>query len=105
MSTMEIFNNQKLIEEIKSVVHDGEALLRATAGQAGDGVAQLRSSMTSNLNNAKKRLINIEQAVVDNTRHAAKVTDAYVHHNPWQSALVAGSVGFLIGYLVASRRD
>ncbi len=105
MSASEIFNNQKLIEEIKSAVSDGEALLRATAGQAGEGVAKLQSSMTANLNSAKKRLINIEEAVVDNARHAAKVTDDYVNHNPWQSALVAGSVGFLIGYLVASRSD
>ena len=61
--------------------------------------------MTINLNSAKKRLINIEAAVLNNATHAAKITDAYVHHNPWQSALMAGSVGFLIGYLVASHEN
>ena len=98
-------NNEKLVQDIKSVVADAEALLSATSGQAGKGVAELRAAMTARLADAKDRLMAMEQALVDKAKQAAKDTDEYVHENPWQSVIIAGGVGFLIGYLVSSRRD
>lgn len=98
-------NNEKLVQDIKAVVDDAEAILRATAGQAGEGVAELRTTLTSKLADAKNRLMTIDRAVVDKARLAAKATDEYVHENPWQSIIITGGVGFLIGYLISSRRD
>lgn len=97
-------NSEKLVQDIKSVVADAEAILRATAGQTGEEVAELRATMTAKLADAKARLIAVEEAVVEKAKLAAKATDEYVHENPWQSVIIAGGVGFLIGYL-ASRRD
>jgi ElaB/YqjD/DUF883 family membrane-anchored ribosome-binding protein len=97
-------NNQKLIHDIKAVVSDAEAILSATAGQTGEKVAELRASLLARIADAKANLVAAEQAVVEKARLAAKVTDEYVHENPWQSVIIAGGVGFLIGYLV-SRRD
>jgi ElaB/YqjD/DUF883 family membrane-anchored ribosome-binding protein len=34
---------------------------------------------------------------------AARVTDDYVHDNPWQAIGVAAAVGFLAGLLIARR--
>lgn len=104
MKTPATTNNEKLVQDIKSVVADAEAILRATAGQTGEEVAELRATMTARLADAKARLIAVEEAVVEKARLAAKATDEYVHDNPWQSVIIAGGVGFLIGYL-ASRRD
>ena len=98
-------NNEKLVQDIKSVVADAEAVLSATSGQVGEGVAELRTAMTARLADAKNRLMAMEQALVDKAKQAAKGTDEYVHENPWQSVIIAGGVGFLIGYLVSSRRD
>lgn len=104
MTTVATTNNEKLVQDIKSVVADAEAILRATAGQTGEEVAELRATMTAKLLDAKARLIAIEEAVVEKAKQAAKATDEYVHDNPWQSVIIAGGVGFLIGYL-ASRRN
>lgn len=104
MTTSVTTNNEKLVQDIKSVVADAEAILRATAGQTGEEVAELRATMTAKLANAKARLVAVEEAVVEKARQAALATDEYVHDNPWQSVIIAGGVGFLIGYLV-SRRD
>jgi len=98
-------NNEKLVQDIKAVVDDAEAILRATAGQAGEGVAELRTTLTAKLADAKDRLMTMDRAVVDKARLAAKATDEYVHENPWQSIIITGGVGFLIGYLISSRRD
>jgi ElaB/YqjD/DUF883 family membrane-anchored ribosome-binding protein len=45
------------------------------------------------------------QALVEKAKQAAKATNEYVHGNPWQSVIIAGGVGFLIGYLASSRRN
>lgn len=104
MTTPSNANSEKLVQDIKSVVADAEAILRATAGQTGEEVAELRASMTAKLADAKARLVAVEEAVVEKAKQAAKATDEYVHDNPWQSVIIAGGIGFLIGYL-ASRRD
>jgi ElaB/YqjD/DUF883 family membrane-anchored ribosome-binding protein len=102
MSSQEPSNNEKLITDIKAVVSDAESILSATAGEK---VAELRASLTAKIADAKVKLVAAEQAVVEKAKQAAKATDEYVHENPWQSVIIAGGVGFLIGYLISSRRD
>ena len=55
----------KLVSDMKVVVADAEELLRATAGQAGDKVAELRGRIQDNLAAAKTSLANAQAAVVD----------------------------------------
>ena len=97
-------NNEKLVQDIKAVVSDAEAILSATAGKTSAEVAELRATVIAKLEDAKTRLIAMEDAAVEKAKEAAKATDQYVHENPWQSVIIAGGVGFLIGYL-ASRRN
>lgn len=97
-------NNEKLVKDIKAVVADAEEILRDTAGKTGKEVAELHASMTNRLAAAKAKLVEVEEVMLDKAKQAAKVTDEYVHENPWQSAVIAGGVGFLIGYLTSSRR-
>lgn len=97
--------NDNLIQDIKSVVDDAEAILRATAGQAGDGVTEMRATLTAKLADAKDRLLDMQQSVMDKTKQAAAATDEYVHENPWQSIIIAGGIGFIIGHLISSRRN
>ena len=56
--------------------------------------------MTERLADAKARLLAAERQIVEKTRAAAKATDDYVNENPWQSVLVAGGVGFILGFIV-----
>lgn len=98
-------NSEKLIDEIKSVVADAEAILRATKGQAGAEVAQLHATMTGRLAAAKNHLVAVETAVVESSRMAAKHADEYIHDKPWQSVFVAVGLGLVLGYLIPSRRD
>lgn len=98
-------NSEKLIQEIKSVVADAEALLRATKGQAGAEVAELHATMTGRLAAAKSHLMAVEEAMVQSARRAARNTDEYAHDNPWQIISVAAGIGLLVGFLIHSSRD
>ena len=101
-SNMEV-SKEKLMEDLRLVVSDAEELLRATASQAGEGAAAVRARIQENLQTVKESLIDAETAVIERTRQAAKVTDQYVHDNPWKAIGIAAGVGALVGMLIARR--
>lgn len=96
-------SKEKLVSDFKAVVADTEELLKLTAGQAGDKVADARVRLTESLSAAKYKLQDVEAAVLQKTKAAARATDDYVHDNPWKSVGVAAGLGFLLGLLVNRR--
>ncbi|MDD3353386.1 DUF883 family protein [Zoogloea sp.] len=96
-------SKDKLVSDFKAVVADTEELLKLTAGQAGDKVADVRGRLSEKLANAKYKMQDLEAAVVQKTKAAARATDDYVHDNPWKSVGIAAGVGFLLGLLVNRR--
>ncbi len=93
-------SKEKLMQDLRAVVADADELLRATAGQAGEKVAAVRERVQENVAAAKQRLASMEDEAMERARQAAKVTDEYVHDNPWTAIGVAASVGIIIGMLI-----
>ena len=100
---MAVANKQKLVSDLKVVIPDTEELLRATAGSAGDKVGELRERIGLRLRDAKERLIDLEVAVVDKTKAAARATDDFVHEEPWKAVGVAAALGLALGVLIGRR--
>ena len=96
-------NKEKLIADFKMVVADTEELLRATAGQAGEKVNEIRARAQDRLNVAKLKLAEAEVILIDKAKQVGRAADDYVHDNPWSSVGMAAGVGFLIGLLVGRR--
>ncbi|MDO9281495.1 MAG: DUF883 family protein [Methylotenera sp.] len=97
------FNKSQLINEFKAVIADAEALLKATANTSGEKIAEVRSKAEKSLSIAKAKLADAQDEVLAKTKAAAKVTDVYVHENPWRSIGLAASVGVVIGLLIGRR--
>jgi ElaB/YqjD/DUF883 family membrane-anchored ribosome-binding protein len=93
----------RLLDDLRQVVEDTEALLRATAGQAGERAQEARSRVEESLRQARTRLEGLEQEVVTRARDAAHEADRYVRDNPWQSIGIAAGVAFVLGLLVSRR--
>jgi ElaB/YqjD/DUF883 family membrane-anchored ribosome-binding protein len=93
----------KLVQDFKVVVSDAEELLKATASQAGEKVAAARERIQDSLHRAKVKLAEAEGVLVERGRQAARVTDEYVHENPWYAVGAAAGVGLIIGLLIARR--
>ena len=89
----------KLLQDIQLVVSDAEALLKATANQSGDKIAEVRTKVGESIQAVRASLEEAEIAIVDQSKAAAKATDVYVHQHPWQSVGVAAAIGFVIGWL------
>mgnify|MGYP002261267996 CR=1 FL=1 len=91
----------KLMDDLRVVVSDAEELLKATAGQANEKVAAVRARAQASVDQAKVRMATLGDQVTLRSREAVKVTDEYVHDNPWQSIGVAAGFALCIGTAIA----
>ncbi len=78
-----------------------QSLLEKLGDEGHERLESLRDRMNGLGASARDRLANLH--VRDTARQYAKVTDDYVHHNPWRAIGIGALAGLLIGYL-ASRR-
>jgi ElaB/YqjD/DUF883 family membrane-anchored ribosome-binding protein len=92
---------RKLLADFNAVVSEADELLKLIADEGGDKASALRTRVEDNLNSAKKRLRNLEDAVVEKTRAGARATDEYVHENPWQTVGVAAGLSAIVGAVIA----
>ena len=97
-------SKEKLMQDLRIVVSDAEELLRATASQAGEKVSEARERIQENLAVAKEHLAAVQQRVAEKTRQAARVTDDYVHENPWRAGGIAAGAGLIVGLLISRGR-
>ena len=96
-------NKEKLVTDLKVVISDTEELLRATAGAAGEKVTELRERLGVRLRDTKERVLDLEAALVDKTKAAARATDDFVHEQPWKAIGAGAAIGLLIGFALARR--
>lgn len=96
-------NKEKLVSDLRVVISDTEELLRATAGAAGEKVSDLRERLSIRLRDTKERLVDLEVALVDKTKAAARATDDFVHEEPWKAVGVAAALGLALGVLIGRR--
>jgi ElaB/YqjD/DUF883 family membrane-anchored ribosome-binding protein len=94
---------QQLMDDLKAVVSDAEALMAATSGEAGDRVADARRRAAESLGQARERLQGFEKEVGARAKAAADDAERYLRDNPWQSIGVAALVGVLIGLAISRR--
>lgn len=100
---MEQVSTEKLMQDLRLVVEDAEALLKATAGAADEKIAQARARAEESLRQARLRLQDAGFEIEAQVRESARAADAYVRDNPWQSVGVAAGIAFLVGYLIGRR--
>jgi ElaB/YqjD/DUF883 family membrane-anchored ribosome-binding protein len=96
-------SSEQLIADFRVVVADTEALLKATANQSGEKLAEVRAKVEESLGVVKARMVEAQAALIAKTKAAARATDGYVHENPWQAIGAGVGVGLLIGWLLGRR--
>jgi ElaB/YqjD/DUF883 family membrane-anchored ribosome-binding protein len=96
-------SRDKLVDEFAAVLAEAEEMLKRAATETGDKARDLRSQIETKLLRAKLSLQEMEGQAVDQAKRAARVTDDYVHDNPWQAIGIAAAVGVLVGLLMNRR--
>jgi ElaB/YqjD/DUF883 family membrane-anchored ribosome-binding protein len=100
---MDVFTNDKLVTDINTVLSDAESLLSATADQGGEKMVQLRTKAEASLRLARRQMAHAQNAMLERTRETARMTDVYVHENPWNAMGAAAGFGLLLGFLLGRR--
>jgi ElaB/YqjD/DUF883 family membrane-anchored ribosome-binding protein len=91
--------NERLVKDLRAVVSDAEELLKATAGQAGEKLTEVRSRLAAALESAKDTYDNLE----GKTAEAARATDRCIRDHPYETVGVAFGLGLLLGFLFRSK--
>lgn len=92
-------NMGKLVDDLRTLSHDAEAVLHATAGQTGEKIQEVRARLAKTVESAKATYRKLEEKAAA----GAKVADQTIREHPYESMGVAFGVGLLIGVLVARR--
>jgi len=94
---------EKLIDSVKGALDDAEELLRKAATETGERASELREEALESLKRTRLALYDMQDSVIEKGRQAVRVTDEYVHTNPWQAITVSAAAGLLLGLLVSRR--
>lgn len=91
--------NQRLAGDLRVLLRDGEELLKATAGEAGEKMKEMRGRLTAVLESAKATCERLQAKTVA----AVKATDHVIREHPYESIGIGFGLGLLIGVLVTRR--
>jgi len=88
---------EKLVDDFAEMLTEAEELMKRAANETGDRAKDLRTQVEAKLLAAKSRLQEMQGDAIDGAKAAVRVTDDYVHDNPWQAIGVSAAIGFLVG--------
>jgi ElaB/YqjD/DUF883 family membrane-anchored ribosome-binding protein len=96
---MKPFDAGKIADDLQSLVHHAEELLRAAAESAGDTASDARERAEESLSAVRERLADFQKGV----KGQAQAVDDYVQGNPWTAVAVVGGLALILG-LVMGRK-
>ncbi len=92
-------STERLLQDLRAVVQDGEELLRAGAQDLSERGMAARERLAAALEVAKETRRKLEARAIA----GAKATDRVIREHPYHSIGVAFGIGLLLG-LIANRR-
>jgi ElaB/YqjD/DUF883 family membrane-anchored ribosome-binding protein len=92
-------STERVVSDLKTLAHDAEDLLKASAGEVTDKAREARARLGSALERAREACERLEEKAVA----GAKATDKVIREHPYQSLGIAFGIGVLIGVLVTRK--
>lgn len=89
--------------ELQNFFDDVEELLRRVADVSDVDIARVREKVETSIERVKSATRDRVGSAVEGTRQAARVTDEYVHENPWTAVGVSAAAGLVVGALLCRR--
>ncbi len=103
MKTAGEVSRKKLASDMKSMISDFEALLKATAGQADDDIQTARSRVEKSMHSVKDHIEDLEHTAVEKIKEVTVSTEKYVHDNPWPIIGTVAGLGLITGWLIGRK--
>jgi ElaB/YqjD/DUF883 family membrane-anchored ribosome-binding protein len=94
---------QRVLQDLKTLAHDSEALLKATADDLSETARGARARLADALERAKATCAELQQQTIASAKAAAKKADAVIRDHPYESVGIAFGIGLLVGILVTRK--
>jgi ElaB/YqjD/DUF883 family membrane-anchored ribosome-binding protein len=91
-----------LVDELRNVVVQAEALLQAVSEDKDEALSALRQRVYTAVDAAKVRLADLEKQAGVVAQRASVAAEAYTRENPWTVVGGATALGLLLGSLFTS---
>ena len=92
-----------LVREFRTLINEGEELMRQTSNLSGDALAMARERFRARLADARLRVNDLSDVTRERGREYARAADDYVRESPWVSVGAAAGLGLLVGLIIARR--
>lgn len=92
-------STERLLQDLKDVVRDGEELLKAGADDLSERGAVAREKLAAALEVARETQRRLQERAAEGMR----ITDRAIREHPYQSIGIAFGVGLLVGVLACRR--
>ena len=96
-------STRQLIDDLRVVVADAEALLTTTAHDVGDKARAARARASESVEHARQRIEELETGLRERADQAADDASRYVREHPWQAVGIAVAAGVVLGVLLGRR--
>jgi ElaB/YqjD/DUF883 family membrane-anchored ribosome-binding protein len=90
----------KLAADLRLVISDAEALLRATVGETAEAG---RARLYEGLEAAKLKLGPLAEEAAEHARDSVRAADGYVREHPWNAVGIAVLAGVALGLLIGRK--
>jgi ElaB/YqjD/DUF883 family membrane-anchored ribosome-binding protein len=78
----------------------GNMINSSRTPETGDELESITDKIKEGIQSGKYTLDELQSALVERTKEAARTTDRYVHENPWTVIGLAAGVGLVLGLLL-----
>ena len=86
-----------LMDDVKQVLKDAEALYKAAVDDGTQEGKALKEKLKAQLAKAQEQYADLEGTVLDRTRQAAATTNDWVYEKPYHAMGIAALVGLVLG--------
>lgn len=89
--------------EVRNFLTDIEDLISSTTSLTGEDLTRAKAQLIERVTAARASVEQMSVALTDRARNTAKVTNEYVHEQPWKAIGAGAAIGFLLGLVLARR--
>jgi ElaB/YqjD/DUF883 family membrane-anchored ribosome-binding protein len=94
---------ERVLADLRTLAHDSEALLKATAGDLSEKAKEARTRLATALDRTKVTIEELQHQALAGAKVAAKKADVVIREHPYESIGVALGIGLLIGVLISRK--
>ena len=96
-------SQEQLLNNLRASIAEAEGMLKEASEIGGDKASELRDRAVNALQKATGSFKDVQERAVEQSKEAVRVTDEYVHNNPWRTVGFAALAGVLLGVIIGRK--